>query len=249
MYADDRGRARRIVAVAVSVFSAVTATALATHPSPKQADPGTTTMPIGWSDAFEQIVQSPQKDLLDKGDVLLGLKHVDDQTIFGQTMGVIDASPEACAKVIADFAHYKDFMPHTTQSAVARAFHLSTGESAVDFWSNVRVFGFNTRTLERVVTVADSAQHRYRSFWTLVHDPQNDSCTAGNGDPCENDLDESIGAHLFEPWNGDPNRTLHTYTLKLVGSSWIQRKALKWNGGEAMKDVTVALRARIAKQK
>jgi hypothetical protein len=76
----------------------------------------------------------------------------------------------------------------------------------------------------------------------MVHDPDEAPCADAAGQPCENDLAANVGSHLFEPYHGNPNTTLHTYTLHLVGKTFVQRMGLKVGGGSAMREVIRRIR-------
>ncbi|MGA3083200.1 MAG: hypothetical protein ABSE95_00220 [Thermodesulfobacteriota bacterium] len=60
--------------------------------------------------------------------------------------------------------------------------------------------------------------------------------------PCQNDLAVNLGSHQFEPFPGNSNYTLHTYTLTVSGKSWLQQTAFHFGGIKSMGDVTQAIR-------
>ena len=67
--------------------------------------------------------------------------------------------------------------------------------------------------------------------------------------PCENDLALNLGSHQFEPYPGNPNYTLHTYTVYLAGKSWLQQVAFRLGGRKTMQEVTQSIRkALLAKE-
>jgi hypothetical protein len=129
---------------------------------------------------------------------------------------------------------------------VIRSFPLEgeyAGAEGVDFWTRIRVFGFNTRYLLRIAHLSDPDQHRFRSFWTLVGHPEKlNTCFDSKKNPCQNDLAVNVGSHLFEPFPGNPDFTLHIYTLMISGKSWLQRAAFHWGGTKSMGEVTLAIR-------
>lgn len=206
------------------------------------ADPMSKTMPFGFDRAFMKVIASPDYTLLEGGDVQYQEKQVSSDTVLAQTMGLINAPPAACFKAMKQYDQYTKTMPYTVESRVLRRYPLegshAAGSEAVDFWTRVSVFGFETRYLLRIAHLEEAASHRYRSFWTLVGDPDKLPCVDSEKRACENDLAANIGSHVFEPYKGDPKRTLHTYTLKLVGKSWFQRTALNIGGGTSMRKVT-----------
>ncbi|MFM7204681.1 MAG: SRPBCC family protein [Myxococcota bacterium] len=206
------------------------------------ADPKTKSLPLGWDQAYFKIITTPDYPALEKGEILYKEKQVNSDTALAQTMGLINASPEACYKAVKLYDNYTKTMPFTVESRVIRRYPLegavSAGAETVDFWTRVSVLGFETRYLIRIAHLEEAAANRYRTFWTLVNNPAQVPCTDSEKRPCENDLAANIGSHLFEPYKGDPKRTLHTYTLKLVGKSWMQRTALNVGGGSSMREVT-----------
>jgi hypothetical protein len=143
-------------------------------------------------------------------------------------------------------------MPYTVESRIVRSFRLTgeyAGARAVDFWARVRVLGFQTRYLIRVVNLENAKSHVYQSFWTLVRNPASVSgCKDSNGRPCENDLDINIGSGKFEPYKGSPNRTLSTRTMKIKPKSWAQNFGLCVGCGNSMQDVTEAIRIAVMKR-
>ena len=67
--------------------------------------------------------------------------------------------------------------------------------------------------------------------------------------PGENDLALNLGSHQFEPYPGNPNYTLHTYTVYLAGKSWLQQVAFRLGGRKTMQEVTQSIRkALLAKE-
>lgn len=210
------------------------------------ADPKTKSLPIGWDKAYFKIIASPDSKALESGDILYDVKQLTSSSAMAQTMGLIDASPEACYKAAKDYNNYTKTMPFTAESRIIRKYPLegqnSAGAEAVDFWTRVSVVGFETRYLIRIAHLEDVAASRYRTFWTLVDNPSQVPCTDNEKRPCENDLTANLGSHLFEPYKGNPKKTLHTYTVKLVGKTWAQRTALSVGGGTSMKEVTASVR-------
>ncbi len=215
------------------------------------ADPLDNAMPVSWKQAYFRII-SPDESKLEQGKILVDVKKLDDGTITAQSMGLIEAPPEECVRISHDFSNYTKIMPYTAEGRIIRSFRLegeNAGAEAVDFWTRVSVLGFQTRYLIRVVHLDNSEQHLYRSFWTLVRNPAEDSCCKdAEGRRCENDLYMSIGSGQFEPYKGNPNRTLHTYTLKIKPKSWSQSFGLCVGGGSSMQDVTKAVRKAVARK-
>ena len=210
------------------------------------ADPLSNAMPISWEQAYSKIIITPDESKLEQGKILVDVKKHDDGTVIAQSIGLIEAAPEECARVSQDFNHYAGIMPYTAESRIIRSFKVEgegADEEAIDFWTKVSVLGFQTRYLIRVVHLADPERHLYRSFWTLVRNPSEDAgCKDAEGRPCENDLYMNIGSGQFEPYKDNPNRTLHTYTLMIKPKSWTQCVGLCVGGGNSMKDVTKAIR-------
>ncbi|MFZ2448813.1 MAG: hypothetical protein WAW37_20820 [Syntrophobacteraceae bacterium] len=217
-----------------------------------KADPLTNTMPISWDQAYSRIIIVPDHAELEKGGILFDVKKIDGNTVMAQSIGLIEAGPEECFRHISNYNHYTSTMPYTVESKIVRNFRLegdNPGAETVDFWTKVRVLGSQTRYLIRVVHLADSESRLYRSFWTLVHNPAAVSgCKDSNALPCENDLDMNIGSHQFEPYKGDPGRTMHTYTLKVKGKSWAQRVGLRVGCGSSMRDVTRSIREAVVRK-
>jgi hypothetical protein len=212
-----------------------------------QARPDDTVLPISWNDAYFRVIDQPDYAALDKGEVLYKLKQLGPDTAMAQTMGLVKATPEASFRVARDYNHYVQVMPYTEESREVRTFKLTganyPGAEAVDFWTLVNVFGYQTRYLLRIGHLVDAQKQTYRTLWTLVSEPEKVAgCKDKRGRACENDLATNLGSHQFEPYKGDPKRTLHTYTVRLVGKSWFQRQALAFAGGNSMKEVTLAIR-------
>ena len=213
------------------------------------ADPLNNVMPISWDQAYSRIIISPDEAELERGKILFDMKKIDGNTVMAQSIGIIAAKPEECFRVVRDYNQYTGTMPHTVESKIVRSFRLEGGGEAVDFWTKIRVLGFETRYLIRVEHLADPENLLYRSFWTLVYNPAADSgCKDSNNRPCENDLVTNIGSHQFEPYKGNPGRTMHTYTLMAKGKSWVQSVGLRVGGGSSMRDVTISIREAVLKR-
>ena len=210
------------------------------------ANPLTDGMPISWNEAYFKLINSPDEADLEKGEILVAMKKLGGDTIMAQSIGLIEARPEECVRVVRDYNNYTSIMPYTVESRIIRSFSVegeNAGARTVDFWTRVRVLGFDTGYLIRVEHLTYPESHRYLSFWTLVRNPAEVSgCIDSNGRPCENDLDMNIGSSQFEPYKGNPNRTLHTYTLKIEGKNWTQCLGLRIGCGSSMRDVTKAIR-------
>jgi hypothetical protein len=218
----------------------------------QMANPLTNGMPISWDEAYFKLIKSPDEADLEKGEILVAEKKLGGDTILAESIGLIEAAPEECVRVVRDYNHYTSIMPYTVESRIVRSFSVegeNAGARTVDFWTRVRVLGFDTSYLIRVEHLAYPESHRYLSFWTLVRNPAEVSgCIDSNGRPCENDLDMNIGSSQFEPYKGNPNRTLHTYTLKIEGKSWMQCLGLRIGCGSSMRDVTKAIRKAVIKE-
>jgi hypothetical protein len=216
------------------------------------ADPMTNVMPISWDQAFFNVINVPDELELKRGTILFDMKTLEDDTVISQSIGLIEASPEECLGVVRNYNCYTKIMPYTVESRIVRSFKVdgeNAGAEAVDFWTKVCVFGFETGYLLRVVHLSDPENHLHQSYWTLVHNPAADSgCRDSNMRPCENDLDTNIGSHRFEPYEGNPNRTIHTYTLKLKGKKWVQRIGLRVGCGNSMREVTESIRNAVMKK-
>lgn len=217
------------------------------------ADPLTNVMPISWRQASFRVIVSPDESELEKGKILFGMEKLDDGSIVAQSMGLIEATPEECIRITTDYNHYTSIMPYTVESRIVRGFRLTgeyAGARAVDFWARVRVLGFQTRYLIRVVNLGNAKSHVYQSFWTLVRNPASVSgCKDSTGRPCENDLEVNIGSGKFEPYKGSPNRTLATRTMKIKPKSWVQHFGLCAGCGNSMQDVTEAIRTAVMKRR
>jgi hypothetical protein len=203
-------------------------------------------MPVLWEQAYQKIIQLPDSSLLEKGEILGEVKNAGNQTFLAQTMGLIKARAEDCFKVVKNYPLYIRIMPCTVENKVLRSFTLEgdhQGLEGVDFWTRIRVLGFDTRYLLRIAHMVDPQRHSYRSFWTLVDRPdQLKECRDQGNQPCRNDLSLNLGSHQFEPFPGYPHYTLHTYTLKISGEGWLRRSALLLGGIKSMKGVTLAIR-------
>ncbi len=216
-----------------------------------KADVKTNLMPVRWEQAFLRLISSPDKSRLERGEILGEIKKTGSDTVLAQTMGLIKGKPEDCFKVVRNYNQYINLMPCTVESKVVRSFHLegeNAGAEAVDFWTRVRVFGFNTGYLLRIAHLPEPNKQRFRSFWTLVDHPDLlPACRDSDKKNCRNDLAINLGAHQFEPYPGNSNYTLHTYTLTISGKSWLQQTALRLGGIKSMGDVTLAIRCALEK--
>ncbi len=65
---------------------------------------------------------------------------------------------------------------------------------------------------------------------------------------CQNDLALNLGSHQFEPFPGNSNYTLHTYTLTLSGKSWLQQTAFQLGGKKTMAAVTLSIRKAVERK-
>jgi hypothetical protein len=211
-----------------------------------KADGKTNVMPVRWDQTFLRLISVPDKGKLERGEILSEINKMGVDTVLAQTMGLIKAKAEDCFKVVQNYNQYINLMPCTVENKVIRSFQLegeNAGAEAVDFWTRIRVFGFNTRYLLRIAHLPEPNKQRFRSFWTLVdHPDQLPACVDKGEKPCRNDLAVNLGSHQFEPFPGNPNYTLHTYTLTVSGKSWMQQTAFRWGGTKSMGDVTQAIR-------
>jgi hypothetical protein len=203
-------------------------------------------MPVRWDQAFFRLISTPDKAKLDRGEVLCEIRKAGKVMVLAQTMSLIKAKAEDCFKVVQNYNHYVNLMPSTEESKVIRSFHLegeNAGAEAVDFWTRIRVLGFNTRYLLRIAHLDEPKKQQYRSYGTLVdHPDQLPACHDQGEKPCRNDLAVNLGSHQFEPFPGNSNYTLHTYTLTVSGKSWWQKTAFHLGGTKIMGDVTQAIR-------
>jgi hypothetical protein len=213
---------------------------------PLKAEGKVNTMPVRWDQAFFRLIPAPDKGKLERGEILSEIKKAGNETILAQTIGLIKAKAEDCFKIVRNYNQYINLMPCTVESKVIRSFHLegeNAGAEAVDFWTRVRVLGFNTRYLLRIAHLIESDKQRFRSYWTLVdHPDQLPACLDTGEKSCRNDLTVNLGSHQFEPFPENPKYTLHTYTLTVSGKSWLQRTAFRLGGTKSMEDVTLAIR-------
>lgn len=181
---------------------------------------------------------------MERGEVLYGERR-EGKNVVGQTIGLIDGTPEECFAVIRDYDRYGETMPFTDQSTTLRTFRLDgpidPGSVAVDFWTRVNLGGFTMHYVLRIVHLPDPPEHRYRSYWTLIRNPEQMPYQDTDGKPYANDLATDIGSHLFEPYHGNPARTQHTYTLRPAGRDW-RRHLLTIGGSSSMKEVTRRVR-------
>jgi len=211
-----------------------------------QADGRTNTMPVHWDQASPKIIPHLDKARLERGEVLCEIKKIDPQTVAGQSAGLIKADPAECFKVVRRYNQYVQLMPNTVENRVIRSFTLEgdyAGAEAVDFWTRVSVLGFDTRYLLRIAHLSEPQSRRFRSFWTLVDNPTQVAGGCGSEkNPCENDLALNLGSHQFEPYPGNPNYTLHTYTVNLAGKNWLQQAAFRLGGLKTMQEVTQRIR-------
>jgi hypothetical protein len=217
-----------------------------------KADGTTNVMPIRWDQAYQRIITHPDKEKLLQGEILCEIKRVDARTVVAQSIGLIKAKAEECFKVIRNYNQYIQVMPCTVENKVVRSFQLEgeySGVEAVDFWTRVRVLGFDTAYLLRIAHLSDIKKHLFRSFWTLVDNPaEMAGCQDTEKKPCQNDLAVNLGAHQFEPFPGNSNYTLHTYTLTVSGKTWLQQMAFNLGGKKSMGDVTACIRNAVEKK-
>jgi hypothetical protein len=211
-----------------------------------QADSRANTMPVRWDQASPKIITTLDKTKLERGEVLCEIKRIDSQTLAAQSVGLIKADPADCFKIIRRYNQYVQFMPNTVENRVVRSFTLEgdyAGAEAVDFWTRVSVFGFDTRYLLRIAHLSEPLSRRFRSFWTLVDNPAQITGLCGSEKTtCENDLALNLGSHQFEPYPENPSYTLHTYTVNLAGKYWLQQTAFSLGGQKSMQEVTRGIR-------
>jgi hypothetical protein len=250
---DLNARSKPNVGMRVIIFSMVITLAwlgagngLAADWKSLHADGRTNTMPVHWDQASPKIIPHLDPAKLERGEVLCEIKKIDAQTAVGQTAGLIKADPSECFKTVRKYNQYVQLMPHTVESRVIRSFRLegdNAGAEAVDFWTRVHVLGFDIRYLLRIAHLTEPQSRRFRSFWTLVDEPaQIAGCCGSEKTPCENDLALNLGSHQFEPYPGNPNYTLHIYTVTFAGKNWLQQMAFRMGGRKDMQEVTQAIR-------
>ncbi len=217
-----------------------------------QADGRTNTIPVHWDQASPKVIPHFDEASLERGEVLCEIKKIDPQTAVAQSGGLIKADPADCFKVIRKYNQYTQLMPHTVESRVIRSFTLEgeyAGAEAVDFWTRVNVLGFDTGYLLRIAHLSEPQRGRFRSFWTLVDNPAQVAGVCGSEKtPCENDLALNLGSHRFEPYPGNPNYTLHTYTVTLAGKNWLQQAAFRLGARKIMQGVTQGIRKALLPQ-
>ena len=211
-----------------------------------EADGQTNIMPVHWDQASAKIIAHPDKARLERGEVLCEIKKIDPQIVAAQTVGLIKADPAECFQIVRKYNQYVQLMPGTVENRVIRSFKLEgdyAGAEAVDFWTRIRVLGFDVCYLLRIAHLSDPQSNLFRSFWTLVDNPSQVVGVCGSGKtPCENDLARNLGSHQFEPYPGNPTYTLHTYTVNLIGKNWLQRVAIQLGGQKKMQEVTQGIR-------
>jgi hypothetical protein len=217
-----------------------------------KADGTTNAMPVRWDQAYHVLIAKPDPEKLLQGEILSEVKKTDESTIVAQSVGLIRAKAEECFNVVRKYNQYIRLMPCTVENKVVRSFRLEgeyDGAEAVDFWTRVRVLGFSTGYLLRIAHLSDLKKQCFRSFWTLVdHPAQISACHDSDKKPCQNDLAVNLGAHQFEPFPGNANYTLHTYTLTLAGKTWLQRMAFNLGGKKSMEEVTLCIRNAVEKR-
>ena len=221
-------------------------TGLAADQKCLQADGRSNIMPVNWDQTSPKIIPRLDQAKLERGEVVCEIKKIDSQTVVAQSEGLINADPAECFEIVRRYNQYVQLMPHTVESRVIRSFRLEgdyAGAEAVDFWTRVNVLGFNTRYLLRIAHLSEPQSRRFRSFWTLVDNPTQVAGVCGSEKtPCENDLTLNLGSHQFEPYPGNPNYTLHTYTVNLAGKNWLQQVAFRVGGQKTMQEVTQRIR-------
>jgi hypothetical protein len=217
------------------------------------ADHKSNIMPISWDQAYFTIIAHLDESALENGQIPFDMKKLEGGTVLAQSIGLIEARPEECLEVVRSYNNYKTIMPYTVESKVIRSFKLEgeyAGAEAVDFWTKVSVFGFQTRYLIRVAQLADPERRLYRTFWTLVRNPAGVSgCRDSSARPCENDLEMNIGSHRFEPFKGNRERTVHTYSLRIRGKSWVQCFGMQVGCGNSMREVTESIREAVRRKR
>jgi hypothetical protein len=210
------------------------------------ADGHTNQMPIGWNAAFVTVIDKPDMDRLGAGEILTEIKRIDSQTVVAQSIGRIKARPQDCYQLVRQYDRYTELMPHTVESKVIRTFSLEDqhpGAEAMDFWTRIRVFGFSTRYLMRIAHLIEPDAKRLDIYWTLVDTPERmPGCLDAQNEPCRNDLAVNLGSHRFEPFPGQADHTLHTYTITLAGTRWYQHAALRIGAKQSMADVVLSIR-------
>jgi hypothetical protein len=216
-----------------------------------KADGKNNVMPVRWEQVNFNLIPFPDKNKLERGEIQYAIEKAGNNTVLAQTIGLIKAKSEDCFKVVRSYNLYTRLMPCTVESKMIRSFILegeNAGAEAVDFWTRVRVFGFYTRYLLRIAHLPEPQKQQFRSFWTLVDTPdQLTTCLDSERRPCQNDLVVNLGSHQFETFPGNPNFTLHTYTLIVSGKSWLQRTAFHLGGTKSMGEVTLAIRRALEK--
>src|SRR5687767_13508140 len=73
---------------------------------PPQADPKVNTMPISWNQAYFKVIASPDHAAIERGEILYDMKVMSRDTAVAQTMGLVNAMPEDCFKVVQDYNNY-----------------------------------------------------------------------------------------------------------------------------------------------
>ena len=211
-----------------------------------QADGRTNAIPIHWDQACPKVIPHLDEARLEKGEVLCEIKKIDPHTAVAQSVGLIKAGPAECFKIVRKYNQYAQIMPRTDESRVIRSFTLEgnyAGAEGVDFWTRVNVLGFDTRYVLRIVHLSEPQRGRFRSFWTLVDDRTQVAGSCGpEKNPCENDLALNLGSHQFQPYPGNPNYTLHTYTVTVAGKNWLQQAGIRLGARKTMQEVTQAIR-------
>ena len=211
-----------------------------------RADGRTNTMPVHWDQASPKIILHLDQVEMERGEVLFEIKQLDSQTLAAQSAGLIKADPAECFKIVRKYNQYDQLMPYTVESRVIRSFRLEgdyAGAEAVDFWTRLKVYGFEIGYLLRIAHLREPQNRRFRSFWTLIDNPAQVVGVCGSEKtPCENDLDLNLGSHQFEPYPGDPNYTLHTYTVIVAPKNWLQQVAFRLGSRKTMPGVTQGIR-------
>lgn len=141
-----------------------------------------------------EITDSEETKRLDSGEVLLiEQTPTDGVGVAAIAKGVIEAPVAKVWPAVRDCAHFKEFMPRTVDSKL-----LSDGDEGMRCLVVIDMpWPISDLEAESLSTIEELPGGAYKRSWTLVKG----SFTRNNG------------SYLVEPFKGDPNRSLLTYTV------------------------------------
>ncbi len=172
-----------------------------------------------------QKLSPKQRESLRRGEIITRTLRVNKTQGHGEAIGVVDAPPARVFTVIADVAHYKEFMTRVTESKVIKR-EGNTYDFAytIDMPWPLADYHCVTHNVHKV----DAKHQRYERRWKLVSGTFN----------------QNEGYWRLRPWPG--GKTLVTYSVVVQPKTAVPDFIVNFVAKKALPRAIKSIRKRLA---